>query len=356
MCGTASPIARWLSLLIYPLEQSGRDSTGCALGCVLRHRHSSRRAKTTVVLVPYLRPLGAERMTAQCVESEFEEIRRFEPPVAPPTQEQVLRQRGFLMAVAASEGIRPGGRGRRRISLTLGAGVLGVTLAAGTAAATGLFSPRQADVSAVTAHYNQRGPYSGGSSPLRAGARPVLDSEQVACEYAQSANRNEIPEAFISSSPMSLPLTAAMIVQGCVSRSPAVGAPTLCTLAAPTSTEGPGGPVVVFGRTCTEANENVAPPDLVDRINAQRAIEAQIDAVPSGCPTKEEATTWVNSQLANAHLSLRIQMFDGGVTASCYVPHVHWWSMLGGYVDVAAEYETASPLGTLPPPIRAPVP
>jgi len=254
----------------------------------------------------------------------------------------------------------------------LGAAVAATVIAGGgIAAAVVLTSPTPQQAASIYQHF-----YPDSGAGMAFGTRPSLNSELVLCDYqgdpsapaqlGQSVNRagaENFPEAFASAEPLTVPLTAQMLVNACAAPSTVPGFPIpssvpamLCATGDNVAVVPSGWPLVVFGdSTCTSAGASSAPSDLLSQVNERRSIEATIRAVPQACPTAAEVTNWVDQQSAALDVTMTIVPM-GGKGGRCYLPYVEWQPQPGyslPWVEISPSQYPAVTSGsttTLPPP------
>lgn len=297
-----------------------------------------------------------------------------------PFEEALLRELWAVQADLKSESIPEVGTGiagtvrRRRhwgrVSLpSVGAAVAAMAIAGGgIAAAVVLTSPTPQQAKSIYHHY-----YPNGGAGRVPGTRPTLNSELVLCDYqgdlsapaqlrqnVQNGNGAEsFAEAFASGSPLTVPLTAQMLVNSCAAPRtdtaytvPASIPATLCASGNNVDAAPSGWPLVVFGdSTCASAGASPAPANLLSQVNERRTVEATIDAVPQACPTAAEATSWVEQQIAALNVTMTVKPM-GGTGGSCYLPFVQWLPRPGTslpWVEISASQYAGVTPGTLPP-------
>jgi len=177
----------------------------------------------------------------------------------------------------------------------------------------------------------------------------------------QGVNGNgakNFPEAFASSAPLTVPLTAQMLVNACAVANAGAGytvsesmPATLCATGNNATAAPSGWPLVVFGDSnCASAGASPAPNDLLAQVNERRSVEAAIRAVPQTCPTDAQATDWVEQQGAALNMTMTIVPL-GGTGGSCYLPYVEWQPRPGAslpWVEISPSQYAPTP-GTVPP-------
>lgn len=255
-----------------------------------------------------------------------------------------------------------------RVSLpSAGAAVVVLAITAGgIAAAVVLTSPTPQQAASIYQHY-----YPDNGAGMVPGTRPALNSELVLCDYQgdpsapaqldQGVNGNgakNFPEAFASSAPLTVPLTAQMLVNACAVANADAGytvsasiPATLCATGNNATAAPSGWPLVVFGTsTCSSVGASPAPNDLLAQVNQRRTIEATIRAVPQACPTAAQATDWVEQQSAALNLTVTTVPM-GGTGGRCYLPYVEWQPRPGAslpWVEISPSQYAPTP-GTTPP-------
>jgi hypothetical protein len=287
----------------------------------------------------------------------FDACRAVEPATVIPDPEIFVRQRRRLdetirleAETAHSSRItrRPRRVRARRVMALVG------LLLSGAAAATaaGVFGPSSHDSSTIDTHFSQFGPYSGPGSGLADGTRPTLDAEKVLCDYRATGavpaeGFGDVTYSYASAAPMVEPVTLRMLTTACAAGNdsarnmslPKGVASRLCEVNEGTEGVGPGSPVVVFGNTSCADNgyRDARAQDLLNRMNARRALEASIDSVPQRCPSEQQAFAWVNQRLRalDLHLAITHSEVPGGV---CFIPKVTWWTTDGAEIDISAQY------------------
>jgi hypothetical protein len=310
------------------------------------------------------------------MDRDLELVKLLEPSPGPADPIATAHQRELLLvAIDAEIHPRVTSRGHAhrprsqtwRVRVLLGVAALAIA-GVGTAVAVSTITPDREDVATIERRAIGVAP---GHTP---GWRPELNAETVGCDYT-ALPPSSLTEGFppiaqgsASSFPLAQAITEDDLVTECASGTdavrehPIIGAshvvcvahapeiPTAQRAAGRTIGEGTPTPaevpVVVFASaSCSGAGYEPPPRGLIEDINRRRQEEAAILAVPSTCPSHDEALDWTLDHIRTAGLTLTL--IDNGTNpgGSCYLPTVHWFDAT---VDVTATVQPGSP-GTVPP-------
>ena len=267
----------------------------------------------------------------------FDLVKELQPPTSPSSTAARARQREALMRSIAVEEPREGKatvprrkhRWRTPPAVAVVVGVLAVAGGGIAAAAVLTGGPTPHQAASIYNHY-----YPDSGAGRIAGTRPTLNSEMVLCDYQgattlpASVRDGFVEQGFASAAPLTTPLNAQLLVDGCAQVSttqtvPASTAAKLCvTTQSSSKTDTPAGwPVVVFGNTtCAETGDSPPPPNLLEEVNQRRNVEATIDAVPQTCPTDTQAVDWVHQQLTALDVNMEVKTMDGGARRELLPP------------------------------------
>ena len=159
--------------------------------------------------------------------------------------------------------------------------------------------------------------------------RPVLDAEVTFCDYrAVDPSLQSVDFVFSSAGALETALTNNALVDGCLSSLPKIGSADggsssplsgqeealrtnseVCSAAlrgpifdpaAARSDEVVTKPVAVFGRACTDASYSALNAEDLATLQARRALEIKLRAIPRECPSQDEAFAWIRKVTTEA--------------------------------------------------------
>ncbi len=140
------------------------------------------------------------------------------------------------------------------------------------------------------------------------GGRPMLAAEAVFCDV--DGKRTPVgADAFVSDQPLDVAIGTTQVVAACAKRAE-MSRSDMSSLTATVCVGRRRGPiydatrldvqsslpklVVIYGdQSCARAGYEPATPAFLDTMNARRALEIKLRAVPRDCPSYEETAAWV---------------------------------------------------------------